>query len=395
MQEKIRVAILGGTGIAGREALLHQQFLDDIGLQYAEVTCVTAGPNSVGRRLGEVVSEKENALADAYYFWKPMKCPESLRDIIIDPTEPEIIASKADYAVSALGSDIARIIEPKLTVLGVNVFSNASSYRWDPKVPLLVPEVNYKHLKLIEGQETPGKHVCDTNCTLRNYAKLVSVLEESWYKIKNIEVYTRQALSGKGDEITKPKYVEKALNASEEGFDDWGPNTNSDEKCSAEEWKCICEPQKVWGKVKTKEEVIEERAKVLRGETSKIIPIYAETRRVKAQHGHLEYLTIEFDQRVKVEEIRSILENHTFPKEVANLPTTPAKLFYVMNDIPKRERDLCLGNGMSVIIGNMQQEEFNKISLWTLTHNLRGGATWAGRQGLELFLYQYKSMFNK
>jgi len=145
--------------------------------------------------------------------------------------------------------------------------------------------------------------------------------------------------------------------------------------------------------VETKEEVIEERAKVLRGEPSEIIPIYAETRRVKAQHGHLEYLTIEFDHKVDVKEIINLLENYTLPKEVANLPTTPDKLFYVMNDIPKRERDLCLGNGMGVIIGNMQQEEFNRISLWTLTHNLRKGATWAGRQGLELFLHQYNSMF--
>ena len=60
---------------------------------------------------------------------------------------------------------------------------------------------------------------------------------------------------------------------------------------------------------------------------------------------------------------------------------------------PEQKRDVYLGEGMTILIGDMNQLEENTISLWTLTHNLRRGATWAGRQGLELYLKEYKGMF--
>jgi len=61
--------------------------------------------------------------------------------------------------------------------------------------------------------------------------------------------------------------------------------------------------------------------------------------------------------------------------------------------MPSPKFDHMKGDGMAVVIGDIQQYTPNRISLWTLTHNLRRGATWAGRQGLELYLRNYKGMF--
>ncbi len=81
--EKIRLAIVGCTGMAGREAILHQYHLDVIGKQYAELTCVTGSSHSARKQIGDVFRERESKLAERYQFWKPQKCPESLGGMVI------------------------------------------------------------------------------------------------------------------------------------------------------------------------------------------------------------------------------------------------------------------------------------------------------------------------
>jgi len=384
MTKNIRLAILASTGMAGREALLHQELLDNIG-QYAELTCVTASPGSAGRKLGDIFDEKELTLSQSYNFWKSQKCPESLRDLVIDETNPDIIAEKADYAISALGSDIAKTIEPELTKRGIHVFSNASSFRWDPKVPLLIPEVNYKDIEMLESQKNPGKHICNPNCTTAGYTPFIKALEDLGYKVNNLTLVTEQAISGKGDAIADSGYISK-INGNV--IDDW-----TKDGYNSEEWKSACEPMKILGRIETKEEVMAEKEKALKGEPTKIIPIHTQTTRVPTQYGHLEYLSIEFDGKADIEKIKKQLSGYTLPEEVASLPTTPKQLFVVLDKMPEPKKDVYKGNGMVVVVGDVQQHTPLKISLWTLTHNLRRGATWAGRQGLELYLRAYKGMF--
>lgn len=384
MVEKIKLAIIGATGMAGREALLHQKFLSDINKQYAEITCVTASEKSAGEKLGELTKIKENNSEENYNFWKPMVCPEEIANLTMDKTDPNIIAEKADYAISAVGGDIAKIIEPELTKRGVHVFSNASSFRWDPKVPLLIPEANYEDIKMLEQQENAGKHVCNPNCTTAGYVPLIKALENLGYNIKDINLVTYQALSGKGDGINDPEYVKNAIGNVR---DDWTKDGEN-----AEEWKSSCEPQKILGRVKTREEV-ESEMKMLKSEgtSEKILPIYTQTARVPTQHGHLEMLTINFNDKVSAEKIKEELKNYQLPEEIRDLPTTPENLFKVLDKMPTPKEDLYEENGMAAVIGDIKQYNPTTISLWTLTHNLRRGATWAGRQGLELYLKNYKN----
>ena len=355
--------------MAGREALLHQAYLDSIGAQYAEITCVTASPASAGRRLGDIVAEKEARLSDAYPFWKPMRCPASLADLRVDATDPDVISGKADYAISALGSDIARQIEPALTRRGIHVFSNASAYRWAEDVPLLIPEVNHAHLDHASAQSTTGKLVCNPNCTTAGFVPLANALMEDGLVIDWMSVVTQQALSGKGDAIADPAYAE---NTTGNVWDDW-----TADGYNAEEWKSSHEPHKILGGIHTTED-------------SPPFPIHTHTTRVSTQYGHLEHVSIEsFGQIIDVRDIGAQLAAYRIHPDVRDLPSTPEQLFTVIDRMPEPRRDVYAGDGMSVVIGDLRQLGPSGISMTTLSHNLRRGATWAGRQGLELYLARH------
>jgi aspartate-semialdehyde dehydrogenase len=378
---KIRLAILGATGMAGRDALVHHNLLDGIHEQYAEITCVTASQQSAGRKLGEVVAEKEAALTSAYPFWKPMNCPSDLGALTIDPTDPAIISNKADYVISALGADIAKEVELALTKLGVHVFSNASAYRWDPKVPLLIPEVNYHHLNLLKAQQTPGKLVCNPNCTTAGYVPVIHALQEKGYRIHSVNLVTQQAISGKGDAIASPEYANRIMGNV---IDDW----TGEDGVNDEEIKSSAEPNKILGNASTYDFYKQEYAKMMAGKQHKILPIASQTSRVAVQNGHMECLMIRFNRRVSADDIKTLLHTYEINPRVRDLPTTPRELFYVMDGMPSPKEDLFRGKGMTVVVGDIQQHSPDTISLWTLSHNLRRGATWAGRQGLELYLSQ-------
>jgi aspartate-semialdehyde dehydrogenase len=376
--EKIRLAILGATGMAGRDAILHQQFLDESGRQYAELTCVTGSGKSADKTLGQIFDEKEQQIAKYLPFWTPQKCPEAYTNMVVDETDVDLIASKADYAISALGSDVAEKVEKELTKKGVHVFSNASSYRWKDNVPLLIPEANYQHIHLVKEQKTKGKLVCNPNCTAAGYVPLIKAMLDLGYVINHIFLATMQSTSGKGDSIGSEEYREKILGNVR---DDW-----TKDGFNEEEWKSACEPQKILGRVRTKEEAKSEMDRIRQGYATRFIPIHTQTTRVATQYGHLEYLAFDFERQPDAEKLKKQLAEYELPEEVACLPTTPKPLFVVQDRMPEPKTDVFAGNGMAVVVGDIKQHTPSKISMFTLTHNLRRGATWAGRQGLELYL---------
>src|SRR5207302_7368704 len=86
----------------------------------------------------------------------------------LSPSEP---ASCAEFNVvfSALPADVARDLEPVMAHAGLGVVSNASSHRMAADVPLIVPEINPDHIRLIEGQRSnrgwDGFIVTNPNCS--------------------------------------------------------------------------------------------------------------------------------------------------------------------------------------------------------------------------------------
>ena len=367
---RLRLAIVGATGMTGREALLHHELLNQLRNQYATVTCVTGGSSSVGKLLGDVIKEKEEILAKRYHFWQPMECPPAFKGMVVEPTEAAQIAEKADYVISALPSSVAQRIEPQLRQYGLHIFSNASAFRQDASVPLIIPEVNPGSLRDIEIKNGYGVQVCNPNCVVAGFVIALRALDSKENPLEHIIISTRQSLSGKGDSIADENYAKKALQGP---FDDWTYDGINEEAL-----KICSEPKKI-----------------LEWTTSSPL-IEAKTTRVPMQYGHLLELTLSFREKKCVGECKELLGKFKPGAEVASLPSTPKTCFAIRDDIPHLE-DLSFGDGMTVSLGDFRQRDQKTVSFQLLTHNLRRGATWTTRQCLELFLtYQgYEDHFGR
>lgn len=388
--EKIELGIIGATGMAGRAAIKHQAKLDEENENYAELTVVTGSQNSAGKTLGEVFREKEGKLSDAYSFWEENKVPEKYADMEVEETDVETVAEKADYVISALPSSVAREVEPKLREEGVHVFSNASEFRWKENIPLMIPEVNPGHLELVYQQGTIGKQVNNPNCTTAGYVPAINALEQQGLEIKNLQLVTLQAISGKGDKVAEEDYRQK-INGN--AIEDWGRVEG--QRFNGEERKSEIEPQKILGKARNRDNVIRHFEAVRNGEVeepeAEILPISAQTNRVASQYGHLEAITVEFQKEVSVREFEDAIKEWEPAEEVRDLPSTPENSVKLVEGKFDPKSHVMDEDGMAVIIGRVRKTGSRRISFHALSHNLRRGATWTARQSLELFLKERKS----
>ena len=178
---RVPAAILGASGYIGQHfaRLLadHPEF---------EARWLVAGERSEGKQLGEV--------------WQLAEAPPvALADVRLEPARPaELARAGIRIAFSALPSGTGGPVESEVVRRGVSVFSNAADHRLDPKVPLLVPEVNPEHLALL-GRRRSGRGIlvtnanCSTTGLVLPMAPLVKLLRP-----RSVHVATYQALSGAG-----------------------------------------------------------------------------------------------------------------------------------------------------------------------------------------------------
>ncbi|MFW9802643.1 MAG: aspartate-semialdehyde dehydrogenase, partial [Candidatus Thorarchaeota archaeon] len=149
---KLEACVMGATGIVGQHFV---RILDNH--PFFELSLVTASERSEGLEYGEttdwIVTER---------------VPDAARQLRVNRTEAEAIASNGiDLVFSALPSGSAYSIEAELASRGLPVFSNASAHRMSPHTPILIPEVNPEHLRLIEHQEYNGGYiVTNSNCSV-------------------------------------------------------------------------------------------------------------------------------------------------------------------------------------------------------------------------------------
>ena len=132
--ERKKAAVLGATGVAG------QQFIEALwDHPWFEIAALTGSERTAGRPYAEGV----NWLLQG-------NPPQKIADMIVQPTEPNL---DVPIVFSALPSEQAREVEPKFAEAGYIVLTNASPYRMDPYVPLLIPEVNPDHTGIIPYQQ--------------------------------------------------------------------------------------------------------------------------------------------------------------------------------------------------------------------------------------------------
>src|SRR5256886_15501845 len=182
MQAKITVGILGATGIVGQRFV---QMLEQH--PWFEVGWLGASDRSEGRSYGEAAR------------WRlKTAIPERVAKMRVSPAKPEG-APKVIFA--ALDASIAAELEPQFADAGCAVVSNSSALRMQKDVPLVIPEVNADHIKLLECQacrrKSGGFVVTNPNCSAIGLVMALAPLQQS-FGLETVMAVTMQAVSGAG-----------------------------------------------------------------------------------------------------------------------------------------------------------------------------------------------------
>jgi aspartate-semialdehyde dehydrogenase len=342
MEQKLRVGILGATGMVGQRfiSLLENH-------PWFEVVTVAASPRSAGKTYEEAVGGR----------WKmttPM--PESVKNLVVlNVNEVEKVAATVDFVFSAvdMSKEEIRAIEEEYAKTETPVVSNNSAHRWTPDVPMVVPEINPEHFDVIASQKkrlgtSRGFIAVKPNCSIQSYAPCLAAWKE--FGPKELVVTTYQAISGAG-----------------KTFKDWPEMTeNIIPYIGGEEEKSELEPLRVLGKVKD--------GQIVKAELPKIT---CQCIRVPVLNGHTAAVFINFEKKPSKEQLIEALRNYKgFPQEEA-LPSAPKQFIQYLEEDnrPQVKLDVDYENGMGVSIGRLREDSMFDYKFVGLSHNtIRGAA---------------------
>ena len=168
MEKKLRVGILGATGMVGQRFI---SLLEDH--PWFEVVTVAASPRSAGKTY-------EEAVGGRWKMAKPM--PEAVKNLVVmNVNDVEEVASGVDFVFSAvdMSKEEIKAIEEAYAKTETPVVSNNSAHRWTPDVPMVVPEINPEHFAVIESQRKRlgtkrGFVAVKPNCSIQSYAPVLT-----------------------------------------------------------------------------------------------------------------------------------------------------------------------------------------------------------------------------
>ena len=326
---KLRVGILGATGSVGQKLVLllrdHPWFL---------TTALAASERSAGRPYRDVV-----------HWFEPNPLPEDIAGMVVTRATPPL---DCDLVLSALDTAAALIIEPAFASAGYPVVSNASAYRMDPTVPLLVPEINPAHLGLVQRQPFgTGLIVTNPNCVVTGLVMCLKPLDDA-FGVEAVQVTTMQAVSGAGYPGVP-------------ALDILG---NVIPHIAGEEEKIAAEPPKILGR--------------LRG--GRIVPaplrISAQATRVPVLDGHLMSVAVRLGHHASLDEVRSAFVGWVPSPRVAALPSSPPRPLAVLDGeaAPQPRLHAGLGAGMTVSLGRLRPCPVLDWRFVALVHNTVRGA---------------------
>jgi aspartate-semialdehyde dehydrogenase len=339
MSKKIPVAVLGATGAVGQRFIQllaeHPTF---------ELVALTASDRSEGKRY-----------QDAAHWVIEGEIPAAMRNTVLAATDPAAVAAAGpQFVFSALPNESAQIAEPAFARAGAVVFSNASFHRMHDDVPLVIPEINAGHLRMVAQQRErrgwSGAIICNTNCTVAGPAMSLRALYDA-FGMKRVFCVSMQAASGAG----YPGVPSLDL------IDNVVPYIKGEEE------KLEAEARKLLG--------IYDGTAVVAAEFG----LSAHCNRVPVLDGHMVTMSIETERPVTPEAAAAAMRAFVNP-DVAGLPTAPAAPIVVVDDLtrPQPRRDRMTGRGMSIVVGRVRTEPLfgaNGVKFITLSHNtLRGAA---------------------
>ncbi len=342
MSEKLKVGILGGTGMVG------QRFISILeNHPWFEVTTIAASPRSAGQTY-------EQAVGGRWKMTTPM--PEAVKNIVVkNVNEVEAVASEVDFVFSAadMTKDEIKAIEEAYARTETPVVSNNSAHRWTPDVPMVIPEINADHFAVIESQKKRlgtkrGFIAVKPNCSIQSYTPALT----AWKEFEPYEVVatTYQAISGAG-----------------KTFKDWPEmEGNIIPYIGGEEEKSEKEPLRVWGEVKDG---------VIVPATTPVIT--CQCIRVPVLNGHTAAVFVKFKKKPTKEQLIAKLREFSGVPQELNLPSAPKHFIQYLEEDnrPQVTLDVDYENGMGVSIGRLREDTVYDWKFVGLSHNtLRGAA---------------------
>ena len=346
MDNKLKVGILGGTGMVGQRfiSLLENH-------PWFEVVAIAASPRSAGKTY-------EEAIGGRWKMTTPM--PEAVKKIVVqDVSDVENVASKVDFVFSAVDmtKDEIKKIEEEYAKTETPVVSNNSAHRWTPDVPMVVPELNPEHLEVIADQKkrlgtTRGFIVVKPNCSIQSYTPALHALKKAGYEPKTVVATTYQAISGAG-----------------KTFKDWPEmEHNIIPFIGGEEEKSEQEPLRIWGHV--------ENGQIVKAEGPVIT---TQCIRVPVQDGHTAavFMTFEEGKKPSKEEIIRVWREFSGMPQELGLPNAPKHFIQYLEEDnrPQVSLDVNYENGFGVSLGRLREDTVFDYKFVGLSHNtIRGAA---------------------
>jgi aspartate-semialdehyde dehydrogenase len=342
MSDKLPVGILGATGIVG------QRFIQMLERHpWFEVAWLAASDRSEGRPYAEAAR------------WRlKTAIPANVAKMKVAPAKPEG-APKIIFA--ALDAGIARELEPQFAAAGCAVVSNSSALRMQADVPLVIPEVNSDHIRLIEKQswrtKSGGYVVTNPNCSAIGLVIALAPLHRR-FTLESVMAVTMQAVSGAG-------YPGVA------SLDILG---NVIPYIANEEEKMEEETQKLLG--------------TLSGSHVEPAPfaMSAQCNRVAVEDGHTESVAIRLKQKARPEEIIAAWNDFRAEPQQLRLPSAPEQpiVYVTAPDRPQPRFDVDLGAGMTTAVGRLRKCNVLDWKFTVLSHNTIRGAAGAALLNAEL-----------
>lgn len=341
MEKKLRVGILGATGMVGQRfiSLLENH-------PWYEVVSVAASPRSAGKSY-------EEAVGDRWKMTTPM--PEAVKHLtVMNVNEVEAVAAGVDFVFSAVDmtKDEIKAIEEAYAKTETPVVSNNSAHRWTPDVPMVVPEINPEHFEIIKDQRKRlgterGFIAVKPNCSIQSYAPVLT----AWKEFEPYEVVatTYQAISGAG-----------------KTFKDWPEmEGNIIPYIGGEEEKSEQEPLRLWGTIENGE-IVKAQEPV----------ITCQCVRVPVLNGHTAAVFVKFRKQPAKEELIDRLVNFKGLPQELDLPSAPKQFIQYLEEDnrPQVSLDVDFESGMGVSVGRLRTDSVYDYKFIGLSHNTVRGA---------------------
>lgn len=354
------VGIIGATGMVGqRFALLLENH------PWFKVTALAASPRSAGKTYKDAVGSR-------WLLDKPM--PEAMKDMIVmdASADMEKIAAEVDFVFCAVDmkKDEIKALEEAYAKHECPVMSNNSANRFTEDVPMIIPEINDEHMKIVEAQKKRlgterGFISVKSNCSIQSYVPALSPLRQ--YGITKVLACTYQAISGAGKNFdTWPEMVDNLI-----------PYIGGEEEKSEQE------PLKVWGHI--------EGDRIVKVTSPSIT---TQCLRVPVTDGHFAAVFVSFDRKPSKEEILRCWKEFKGAPQELELPSAPKQFIHYFEEenMPQTKLHRNLENGMAVSVGRLREDTQYDYKFVCLSHNTLRGA--AGGGVLMAELYAAKGYFD-